>query len=252
VVVFSVDGDKAKFLAIRTILLKAIIVLCLYHSSINFKAKLGPLIRKGSAVPSTSEAESDNESNDVQKYCACQKCKKFRRIPVSHEIEDFNSCALEFVCDVLAGVTCEMDEDDSVQAFLNDSDIHKISDTIIEEKSTGRELESLNSDDVNTVYQKALISTMNWWQLWKYIRMAPTLSEVRHRLFRVVEFYPSSESYVNFLWTQVVTWAPCTHAWIFTSGLQVSSIQENIHSCLKVSPFRDCIPLLLNFFLFFK
>jgi hypothetical protein len=69
--------------------------------------------------------------------------------------------------------------------------------------------------------------------MWKDVKDAPTLPEVRVRLSQIEVVYPTSKSYCDFLWTNVNTWATCVFTWMLTFGLQASSLQEGLHAQLK-------------------
>jgi hypothetical protein len=105
--------------------------------------------------------------------------------------------------------------------------------------SPGQDRNPLASID----YSHAL-REMEWFTMWKYVRDAPTLNEVKTRLNQVRTLYPTSGSYCDFLWENVGTWAKCAFTWMLTFGLQASSLQEGIHSQWKGTLDNHLIPLI--------
>lgn len=80
-VLFVVDGDRARWLALRRHLLKVVILICLHHLNQNVMQKMGKRIKQSAGV---SETENDGE-NDVSQektyFAACRTCQKLRKIP---------------------------------------------------------------------------------------------------------------------------------------------------------------------------
>jgi len=102
-IVVILDGDSAKFLAVRTKLKLAVIILCLYHSSENFKKRFGAAgksYRKGAQIA----------EDDIPVYYAkCVTCSRYREVGKA-VLEDVELMQ-RVVCSDLSR-TCEEDSDD--------------------------------------------------------------------------------------------------------------------------------------------
>ena len=73
---------------------------------------------------------------------------------------------------------------------------------------------------------KTGLTTMTWNAIWKYLRNAPNLPEVRSRLDELLMKFPNSKKYIDFLWRNASTWATCAFTWELDYGFQASSMQE--------------------------
>jgi hypothetical protein len=83
------------------------------------------------------------------------------------------------------------------------------------------------------VLLKASVAQMHWYIMWKWLRTAPTLAITRQRLDVVLSVYPSSHTYIAFLWNNVSTWATCVRTGKLTFNYAASSHQESSFATIK-------------------
>lgn len=100
-------------------------------------------------------------------------------------------------------------------------------------------------DYVKQALNSSQLSTKSWFTLWKYIRKGETRLDVRRRLDEVVERFPKSKSYVQFLWSSVELWALYETTWSLTFGFQSTAVQEGVHWSLKSGLLGNELPLHL-------
>ena len=100
--VMFVDGDRAKFSAIRELLKGAVVILCIYHQNENIKSRFGPEVAKRRSSTNVSTTSNETPIIDQLKSAGktyvlcCTLCNTER------EISDFDSTdlsyAMSFVC----------------------------------------------------------------------------------------------------------------------------------------------------------
>jgi len=79
-----------------------------------------------------------------------------------------------------------------------------------------------------------IVSDFSWQQIWKWLRNGSDLTVVRARLDELASCYPTSQSYVEFLWNTRDCWAKCVVTWQMTFGYLATSMHEGIHSSWKI------------------
>lgn len=99
-VVFIVDGDRARWLAIRIVFPLAAVLLCLYHSANNVMKQLG---KRSAVLPDDSASTSEGERK--QYFLACSACSKVRTIP-SQWVNPGDSAAMSHLINFKCGDLC--------------------------------------------------------------------------------------------------------------------------------------------------
>jgi hypothetical protein len=86
------------------------------------------------------------------------------------------------------------------------------------------------------VDMKSPLTSKSWLVLWNYLRKSPTLDALRQRLDKLKVIYPSKSavSYIEFFWSTSAHWALCCYNWDLTLGYQATSLQEGVHSSMKI------------------
>lgn len=226
VIVFIVDGDRAKWLAIRTLCRRAVLIMCVYHGNENVKDRLGSLCR--TSIRNTSTAIESVSIN----WIACAKCNKWRELPSC--IAPTSISGLFYCCNQSNG-SCDIPStyigDSSPVIPMAKGPLVDVEYNVDEELAP--ESATLNDDTVHEMYSKLLsqgaLGQLNWYSLWNYIKSGHNIVEVRRRLDQLTAHYPTTKDYFDFLWLNVSTWANCCFTWERTYNLRASSLAESVH-----------------------
>jgi hypothetical protein len=226
-IVFLVDGDRGRIAAIRSLLPKARVFLCMWHKLENIKDHFGPVLR-AQATPEQSVKDLKAELKRLSiplngaklksQLLALLKNNSSSTISTSQNQEDI-------------GPKEEDDEDEAASDVENDPDKLHIPPEVIE------------NSDIDTFPDIKRFDQFSCLRVFKYLRSGKNHEDCEARLNHCAEVLPQLREYIDGeLRSTMIYWADWARVWGLTFGLVASTIQENVHWSLKSRLEGACIP----------
>ena len=231
-----VDGDPARMNSIRSHFPKAKIMLCLYHSLENIKAKFAPAIN-GQRRNVSSDLTTPSVTEHVLTNATTDNSSVAGESPSRETIID-NPFVLNNQADVQTNATT----DNSSIAGESPSRETIIDNPFVLNNEADNPIRSNKSSLID-------LTDMSWQNIWNYIRFAPTKVEALNRLTELGLQFPTLLTYITFLRRVVDTWAVCTFTWNKSYNLRASLSESVFHSVKSRTKSRSVPPQTLPGFL---
>lgn len=222
-VVFIVDGDRGRIAALKLVLPRAHIFLCMWHKHQNVKKRLVPLLqaekrKEQSAGLSTAQIKGILKSAGIKLKGASRKdelMELLRSGIENRQIPKESLPNLEIVSTTPPSVDQEEEDVDSSVPFKLIPSNGSLSTTSLSDLPTTFSIDSSK-------------------QVFEFVASGHNRDECLRRLDLVVGRFPDLKEYVDVhLRPNVDLWGKYNRVWVLTFGLVATTMQENFHWSAK-------------------
>jgi hypothetical protein len=222
VFVLLIDGDPAKILAARTIFQNVVIVLCLFHLTLNMH-KRGNLFSHAEGMERlyicncrTCGREVPFDSNFKPEDAVTLKCEVCSR---SHEIASmFSMTSRDQEADVSIPATTTVARPHVNSWFSFGDALAAVNSAVSAAASWLPSHQSSSQQTVPDGCAVGISTEMNWKDVWPALRNAATVTECKRLLDAVARQNPKLKGYMEFMWRNIGLWAKCCFVWQLTLG----------------------------------